>query len=83
MEQLIGEISHYFGNIHVAGIVLSGKLEVGDTVHIVGHTTDFEQAIASMQLDHASIESAGPGDDIGVIVDDKVREHDKVFKVTE
>ena len=45
-EEKIGLISHYFGNISVAGIdIEKKKLEVGDTIHIKGHTTDFTQII--------------------------------------
>jgi hypothetical protein len=34
-----------------------------------------------MQVDHADIEEAGEGDEIGVKVTDKVREGDEVYKV--
>jgi hypothetical protein len=44
-EKLIGTVSHWFGNIMVAGIELTSKLAVGDRVHVLGHTTDFEQGI--------------------------------------
>jgi len=80
-EELIGEVSHWFGNIGVAGIKLSGELAVGDRVHIVGHTTDFEQEIASMQLDNAEVDEATAGDEIGIKLDDRARPGDGVFKV--
>lgn len=81
-EQLIGAVTHYFGKAHVAAIqITAGELHVGDTVHIVGHTSDFTQKIDSMQVDHAPVEIAKPGDHVGVQVVEHAREHDQVFRV--
>lgn len=80
-EKLIGRISHWFGNIGVAGIELTDKLAVGDRVHIVGHTTDFEQEITSMQIMHRDVNEAGPGDDVGVKLQSRARVGDSVYKV--
>ena len=82
-ETEIGYIDHYFGKIGVTGLKLTkGTVEVGDTLHFKGHTTDFENTISTMQVEHNSIEKAKKGDDIGIKVSDKVRVHDKVYKVT-
>ncbi|MEA3376928.1 MAG: EF-Tu/IF-2/RF-3 family GTPase [Chloroflexota bacterium] len=80
-EELIGEVSHWFGNISVAGITLSGTLSVGDRVRIVGHTTDFEQEITSMQVENDDVSEAGPGDEVGVKLDSRARPGDSVYKV--
>jgi translation elongation factor EF-Tu-like GTPase len=80
-EELVGEVSHWFGKISVAGIKLSGELAVGDRVHIVGHTTDFEQEIGSMQLDNADVTEAQSGDEIGVKLGSRARPGDSVYKV--
>ena len=79
-EELVGEVSHWFGNINVAGIKLSGDLAVGDRIHIVGHTTDLEQEIASMQLDNEDVEQAAAGDEIGIRLNARARPGDDVFK---
>ncbi|MFC1527667.1 translation elongation factor-like protein [Candidatus Neomarinimicrobiota bacterium] len=82
-EEKIGLISHYFGNISVAGIdIEKKKLEVGDTIHIKGHTTDFTQTIKSMQIDLQEVKVAKKGDSMGLKVSERVREHDVVFKVS-
>ena len=81
-EELIGEVSHWFDNINVAGIKLSGDLAVGDHVHIVGHTTDLEQEITSMQLDNEDVSEAGTGDEIGVKLTSRARPGDSVYKAT-
>jgi translation elongation factor EF-1alpha len=82
-EEEVGKISDYFAKIGVAAIELTGSLSVGDTIHIKGHTTDFEQKVDSMQIEHQSVEKANPGDSIGIKVKDRVRQHDVVYKVTE
>ena len=83
-EKKVGEIIKYFGKINVAAIRLSeGSLKVGDSIHMVGHTTDITQTIDSMQIENKNVQEAGPGADIGIKVKDRVREHDIVYKVVE
>ena len=81
-EQEIGVVTHYFGHISVAAIVLtSGEVAVGDTVRIKGHTSDVTTTIESMQLDHKPVDKAARGGNIGIKVPAHVREHDKVYKI--
>lgn len=80
-EKLIGKITHYFGKIQVAIIELKGGLKAGDKIHIKGHSTDFKQEVASMQIDHVNVEKAKKGDAIGIKVDQKVREEDEVYLI--
>ncbi len=83
-EQEIGVVTHYFGHIGVAGVRMTGgSLKVGDRIHVLGHTSDFEQGIDSIQLEHESIDEATPGMEIGIKVADHAREHDKVLKIVE
>ena len=79
----IGEISHFFAHISVAVIKLSGKLKVGDKILIEGATTNFEQAVESMQIEHKEVKEAKKGESIGLKVKERVREGDKVHKVVE
>ena len=81
-ERKVGRVSHYFGHIQVAAVVLEDELKVGDTIHVKGHTSDFTQTVESMQLDNADIAEAKAGDSIGVKVPDRVRPGDHVYKVT-
>jgi translation elongation factor EF-1alpha len=83
-ETEIGVVSDYFAKVGVAGIEIeSGALKIGDTIRVLGHTTDFTFKVESMQIEHEQIESAGPGDSIGIKVGDRCRRGDKVFLVTE
>jgi putative protease len=82
MEKLIGKVIHFFNKISVAIIeITDDELKVGETVHFKGHTANFNQTITSMQVEHAEIQSAKKGDQVGVKVDAHVHEHDQVFKV--
>jgi GTPase len=84
MEEEIGKITHFYSKIGVGVLELSkGELHVGDTIHIKGHTTDFYQKIESIQVEHSAVESAKPGEPVGLKVESPVRENDIVFKVTE
>lgn len=78
---LIGLITHYFPHVQAAVIKLKGPLVMGDTVKIKGHTTDLTQVITSMQIDRMDISSAKKGDEIGLQVSSRVRQHDKVYKI--
>ncbi len=80
-EKLIGKITHYFGKISVAIVELSRVLKVGDRVHIKGHSTDFEQDISSIQIEHEDVKKAKKGDAVGIKVDEIVREGDEVYLV--
>ena len=84
VEEKIGVVEHFFTNIGVAAIkITDGELKVGDTIHIVGAHTDFQQKVDRMEIDRNPIEIAKPGDAIGIKVEDRAREHDVVYKVPE
>ena len=81
-ETKIGTIIHYFNDLHVAAVeIADGELHIGDTIHIKGHTSDFIQKVASMELEHESVDVAKPGDDIAIAMDEYTREHDSVYLV--
>ena len=82
-EEVIGKVVGYFAKVEVAAIEMEGELKVGDTVHFKGHTSDFTQIVESMQIDNEVVEEAKPGDSVGMKVQDRVRDHDVVYKVTE
>lgn len=82
-EIKIGKVSKYFVHPEAAAIELEGEVKVGDTIHIKGHTTDFEQEIESMEIENESVKEAKSGDSIGIKVKERVRPHDLVYKVIE
>ena len=82
-EREIGKVTHFFSKINVGIIKLSEALRVGERIRFKGHTTDFTQPVASMQIEHASIQTATVGQSIGIRVADHAREHDVVYKVVD
>jgi putative protease len=80
-EELVGKITDYFAKIGVIAVELSGTLKVGDRIHVKGHTTDFEQTVDSIQIEHQSVPEAGPGASIGIKVKEHCRHNDQVFRV--
>ena len=82
-EVRVGKVASYFTHVEAAAIELEGDLKIGDTIHIKGHTTDFEQKIESMQIENEPAEEAKAGDSIGVKVEERVRRNDVVYKVIE
>ena len=67
----IATVTHYFGHLNVAAVSLTEPLDVGDLIHIHGHTTDLVETIDSMEVDHHRVERAEPGDDVAINVKDK------------
>mgnify|MGYP001068249349 CR=1 FL=1 len=81
METKIGEITHFYNRISVAVLTLRDKLEIGDRVHFLGHTTDFIQNVTSMEIDHKKVMSVDPGEEIALMVIEPVRVGDAIFKI--
>jgi len=82
-KEKIGEVFTYFSKIGVAGIKLAdGTLSAGDTISIEGHTTNFEQTIDSIHIDKGTVEKADVDQEVGIKVADRVRPHDKVYKIS-
>ena len=77
----VGEVSHYFTRIGVAVVELTAPLRTGDRIAIKGMTTNFEQTVGSMQIEHKDIEEAKKGDSIGLKVEERAREGDIVYKI--
>jgi len=82
-EELIGKVTDFFARPVVAGIEVAAVLKVGDTIHIVGHTTDMELIVDSMQINNVEVEQAKAGDLVGIKVSERVRRGDTVYKVTD
>ena len=76
----VGHVTHFFSKISVAVIELKAPLAVGDTIVIKGPTTDFEQIVESMQIEHKNVQRAEAGQSIGLKVAQRVREKDTVYK---
>ena len=77
----IGEVTHFFGGINVAIVKFKKAVKVGEMIKLRGETTDFEQKIESIQYEHKDIKSAKKNQEVGIKVDEKVREGDMIYPV--
>lgn len=77
----IGKVTHFYGEIKVGILKFSKPVKVGVEIEIKGATTDFSQKIKSMQYDHKEIPAAKKGQEVGIKMEDKVREGDEVFEI--
>ncbi len=77
----IGEVVHFYDRLFVAELRLTETIHVGDLVHLLGHHTDFEQRVQSLQIEHQAVSEAAPGQDVALKVTQVVHPGDAVFKV--
>jgi putative protease len=81
-EKRIGKVTHFYSHLGVGIIKIEEEgLKLGDTIHFKGHTTDFQQTVDSMQIEHRDVQETQVGEQVGIKVKEHVREHDEVFKV--
>ena len=79
--KLIGKVTHYFPKVMAGVVKLKAPLALGDMLRIKGHTTDLTQTVTSMQIDRVPITTAKKGQEIGLLVNSRVRRRDAVYKV--
>lgn len=79
----IGKVTHFFDHLCVAVLALEQPIQVGDTVHFLGHSTDFKQKVESLQIEHKAVTSANPGEEVAMKVAQRVRPNDAVFKISD
>lgn len=83
-DEEIGRIVKFFAKPSVAAIeITSGTIKTGDRLKFTGHTTDFTDEVARIEIDNQAVEEAKAGDLVGIKVSERVRENDKVYKVVE
>lgn len=80
-ELLIGRVTHYFGRIQVAAVgITDDELRVGDTIRVLGATSNFTQKVRSMQIEHVPVQHARVGDVVGIQLNERARVNDLVFR---
>lgn len=83
MEIEIGRVTHYYNHLNVAVLRLTAGLKVGYRIHFLGHSTDFVEKVTSMEVNHRTVITVQPGEDVAIKVIEPVREHDIVYRVFE
>ncbi len=79
--QEVGRVSHFFARISVAVVELTSTISVGDRILIKGPTTNLEQMVDSMEIEHEKVQRAVAGQSIGMKVESRVRDSDVVYKI--
>ena len=83
-EQEVGVVIKFFAKPSVAAIqVTGGKIKKGDLLKFKGHTTDFTDTVASIEVDNKAVDEAVSGSMVGIKVKERVREGDKVYRVVD
>jgi hypothetical protein len=81
-ESKVGVVTHYYSHLNVAVISVTDRpMQVGERIHVKGHTSDFFQTVTSIEVDHQSRLRAEVGQAVGLKVTDHAREHDVVYRV--
>jgi putative protease len=76
----VGRIKHFFSKIGVAVVELRAPLAVGERILVKGPSTDFEQTVESIQIEHENIQRAEAGQSVGLKLAQRARESDAVYK---
>ena len=79
--EAIGRVEGFFAKPSVAIVELRAALKVGETIYVKGHTTDFQQVVESIHIDHQPVQEARAGQSVGLKVKDRCRTHDLVYKL--
>ena len=77
----VGDVVHYYNRIGVAVLQLVEPIRIGDMLQILGYSTDFRQQVTSLQIEHQPVQEAVPGQDVAMKVEQRVRRHDKVYRI--
>ncbi len=79
-EKRVGTVTHYFDHLNVAVLSLTDAIRLGDTLHFQGHSTDFNQEVTSLQIEHKPVDAAKPGEDVAIKVTQRVHPNDAILK---
>lgn len=74
MEVPIGKVIHYYDKAGVAVVALTAPLKVGDRVKIKDRDREWEQEVASLQVDRKPVNEGAAGSEVAVKVDEKAHE---------
>lgn len=81
-KERIGKVFTYFSKVGVAGIeLIEGPISVGDTISIEGTTTNLKQKVESIEINMQVVKMAEAGQSVGILVKERVRANDVVYKL--
>jgi putative protease len=78
----VGTVTHYFPQIGVAAVEVTGDgLRIGDTIRLLGATSNFTQQVQSMEMDHSAVAAAEAGQLVAIQLVERARVRDVVFRI--
>ena len=81
--EVVGRIERFYAKPSVAIVALSATLRVGERLYLKGHTTDFQQSVESLEVDHQPVREAQACQTVGLKVAQRCRPHDVVYRLSE
>ncbi|OGG51134.1 hypothetical protein A2763_02195 [Candidatus Kaiserbacteria bacterium RIFCSPHIGHO2_01_FULL_54_36] len=78
-EKQVGTVTHWYDKLGVAVVKLSGKLSKGDSIKVKRGDEEFEDTVASLQIDRTDVASAKKGDDAAIKLSQRAKEGSAVF----
>jgi hypothetical protein len=78
---LLGRVEDFYAHINVIAFTLKAPIRVGDRMQVLGHTTNVEQNVDSMQINHQGVGEAKATDAIGIKISGRARRGDYVFRL--
>jgi translation initiation factor IF-2 len=82
-EKPIGKVTHYYGHISVAIVKFNTAVKKGTKVAFRRGDEEFIETLDSMQFEHKDISSVKKGQEVGIKVNEKIKEGFEVFLVKE
>ncbi len=77
----VGEVVNYYQKVRAAEIRLWENIEVGDEIIIQGKTTgSIIMEVGSIQINGKNIDKASKGQNVAILVEEKVRPNDLIYK---
>lgn len=78
-DSQLGKVIHFYDKISVAIVKLERELKVGDSIKFKHGDQEFDQQVASMEVDHKAVEEGKAGDEVGIKVEQKVKPGTEVY----
>lgn len=81
-EQKIGKVIHYYDKIAVAIVALDKPIKKSDALKFRHGEQEFDQTVGSLQIQHQDVDEAKKGTEVGIKIDQPVKEGTEVFLVS-
>jgi hypothetical protein len=81
METHVGRVTHWYNKIGVAALDLDGRVTRGDHVKVRKGDAEFDDTIASIEIDHVDVPEADVGDNATVKLSHAAKEGSDVYRV--